>query len=1244
MTQPNLKNGQLVLFVSPRSSWCYGTVNNVVGRDVTVEACEDQFPGGEIGILTVPVEAVQVVQNIESVEEMADDLLSLTNTLEADVFQNLRRRYYHDLVYTSIQEPEHGRILIHVNPNSDEIDWYKNSEMPLYFEQSTHNLPRHVWEIAKAAVDDCHNNSVNQLVIPSGDSGSGKTESICSMVNFICSYTSSEVMGKKVSAAYGILEAFTNAVTPSNCNASRSAVLTEMFLSDTKQISSIQLKLLYLEESRLRPMAGSGGQTFHAFYSILSSEAASKLFSLDRFASRYPTLNIPEQGAPAPAPPLSSEEGADGERLTFRFITSCFETLQIKESERWSVWAVVAAILQLYRIQFIEKEDIIAISDTTTQFLKHAACALAIPAPALESILLSTTFKIRGEAITRRHTERQAHTARDTLCVFLYSNCVSWLVSTINSKLQQTEVPPKEKLIRFIDIPGFELQQENGLDQLTINTANEMLQNKYNEDVLKSDMTESRSEELTNPNCYVAYQSNSGTVQMVSGSGGMFALMDECYDPEAEPEELDQKFLLRLTDTFERHKSYTRRQLDRDCFRVNHYAAEATYTVKFWCSKRVQPATLETLANLTATSKDSSVSKMHRHQVDMSNRHTLFTQLSKILDTPNSKCNWIRCLKPNVDGKRLFFEGNLMMSQIKCLGILETLTLKKNGYPMRLPYQDFVSQFGSILNFTTKSASPLEITKAIFSFVGISCSGDFAPAQLGVTKVFLKRNAYSILESARMSSLESHILILQRFALAKLSNIEKNNAVLRCNEAMLKELTITVHQRFALAKTHDKSRSIVVDKEGDARKTLEMHVVGEWRSLQDQVWENTLQETEIRNKKERLRKEKEARQRLDRLELQEMAVQEQQRQLSALKTAMSELENCAVAPIQGVNVEVSPQHVRDSIQLQLLPSEYDRLERLEEEKRSQAREYRLRRLEEEQEKKSKLEKTRARQQTAAQKSLEIKEREQVEKLRKFSQNEEKRRRGYIDVHRTHTALRQGSTLDSKIQAVRQRREQQTARKELEAGKLRHIHDDHQREKQIWRETIKAMDKELINTQRQNDAVHKSNLQAQRENLNKSISRVTHKVMAQRLVDDTLVATALDMERKKVAQQRKRDQDNIRLIKNAEKAIHSEHINKQKSVRLSNLTNADRRAESAARESQQLATDFIRRGTHKDIPSPLKSPPVPAPIPDDTYARLLGETAVREGILAAISTHITAYPSEGESSPPAKISKPVTWRQ
>ena len=65
MIQTTLKNGQLVLYVSPRSSWCYGRVNNVIGRDVTVEACDDPYPGGDIGIITIPIGVIQYTSSVD---------------------------------------------------------------------------------------------------------------------------------------------------------------------------------------------------------------------------------------------------------------------------------------------------------------------------------------------------------------------------------------------------------------------------------------------------------------------------------------------------------------------------------------------------------------------------------------------------------------------------------------------------------------------------------------------------------------------------------------------------------------------------------------------------------------------------------------------------------------------------------------------------------------------------------------------------------------------------------------------------------------------------------------------------------------------------------------------------------------------------------------------------------------------------------------------------------------------------
>ena len=60
----------------------------------------------------------------------------------------------------------------------------------------------------------------------------------------------------------------------------------------------------------------------------------------------------------------------------------------------------------------------------------------------------------------------------------------------------------------------------------------------------------------------------------------------------------------------------------------------------------------------------------------------------------NSDMHFIRCIKPNEEKKPLTFVERVCYNQIKYLGVLDTVRMRKDCYHVRLSYQDFFKKFG----------------------------------------------------------------------------------------------------------------------------------------------------------------------------------------------------------------------------------------------------------------------------------------------------------------------------------------------------------------------------------------------------------------------------------------------------------------------------------------------------------------------------------------------------------------------
>lgn len=109
---------------------------------------------------------------VESFEEEYDDLCNLETVTEENVLEALRQRFYRLRIYTYA-----SNILIAINPNKFLPLYYNPKYVKRYENQPLGKLSPHIFAIADVAFRSMLNRQVNQCIVLSGESGSGKTES-----------------------------------------------------------------------------------------------------------------------------------------------------------------------------------------------------------------------------------------------------------------------------------------------------------------------------------------------------------------------------------------------------------------------------------------------------------------------------------------------------------------------------------------------------------------------------------------------------------------------------------------------------------------------------------------------------------------------------------------------------------------------------------------------------------------------------------------------------------------------------------------------------------------------------------------------------------------------------------------------------------------------------------------------------------------------------------------------------------
>ncbi|KAH8240493.1 hypothetical protein KR038_007643 [Drosophila bunnanda] len=695
-----------------------------------------------------------------------EDMTLLDDLHEASLLWNLRLRYDKGLIYTFA-----GSILIAVNPYKMFPDAYGLEVAKQYAGRPLGSLPPHLFAIGAAAHAALPS---PQVVVISGESGSGKTESTKLVMQYLAAVvpgggSASAVITEQILEAAPLLEAFGNARTARNDNSSRFGKYLEVYFK-SGAIVGAKITQYLLEKSRIVTQA-PGERNYHVFYELLGglSEAERSKYGLLE-ADKYFYLN---QGA---------TDCASG-RVDWESLQGAMQVLGVSEGEREGIVRVLAAVLHLGNVYFHRRqlrhgqEGVEVGSDAE---IKWAAHLLHINAEGLHRALTSRTTEARAERLHTPLGIDQALDARDAFAKALYAGLFNWLVSRINSIVQKGGTHDAHR-ISILDIFGFEDLAENSFEQLCINYANENLQLYFNKHVFKLEQAEYARERLEwTP---LAWDDNLPVIHLLAKKPvGICHLLD---DESNFPRATDLSFLEKCHYNHALSELYARPRIGAQEFGVTHYAGQVWYCVDGFLDKN-RDALRGDVLELLASSRLSLVgelTKQLRAQRDAgktlpkgSNGRFVTMKprtptvaarfadsLQQLLQSMGRCHPWfVRCIKPNQEKHALRMDMPCVLQQLRYLGMLDTIQIRQRGYPVRLRFQHFVERYRHLLAAPLARGTPYrELCRALLE--AMPRTGVEGPDyQLGATRVFLREALHRALESGRTERLRRAAVSVQR--------------------------------------------------------------------------------------------------------------------------------------------------------------------------------------------------------------------------------------------------------------------------------------------------------------------------------------------------------------------------------------------------------------------------------------------------------------------------------------------------
>ncbi|XP_063150653.1 unconventional myosin-Ic isoform X3 [Candoia aspera] len=670
------------------------------------------------------------------------DFVLLENfTSEAAFIENLRRRFKENLVYTYI-----GSVLVSVNPYKD-LEIYSKQHMDRYRGVSFYEVSPHLYAIADNAYRSLRTERKDQCILISGESGAGKTEATKKILQYYavtCPASEQvETVKDRLLQSNPVLEAFGNAKTLRNDNSSRFGKYMDVqFDYKGAPIGGHILNYL-LEKSRVVHQ-NHGERNFHIFYQLLEGgdEELLRRLGLEKSPHQYQFL-VKGQCA---------KVSSINDKSDWKVVRRALSVINFSEGEVEDLLSIVASVLHLGNVQFTTDEQGSA-QVTTENQIKYLARLLGLENSVLQEALTHKKIIAKGEQLISPLSLEQAAYARDALAKAVYGRTFSWLVNKINKSLAYKETEymgwrRSSTVLGLLDIYGFEVFQHNSFEQFCINYCNEKLQQLFIELTLKSEQEEYEAEGIAwEP---VQYFNNKIICDLVEEKfKGIISILDEeCLRPG---DATDMTFLEKLEETIKNHPHFlthkladakTRKSLGREEFRLLHYAGEVTYSVAGFLDKN-NDLLFRNLKEAMCNSENPIVTQCfdRTELTDKKRPETAVTQfknsLSKLMEILMSKePSYIRCIKPNHAKQAGHFDEVLIRHQVKYLGLMENLRVRRAGFAYRRKYEVFLQRYKSLCPDTwpTWDGRPQDGVALLLKHLGFKQE----EYKLGRTKIFIR--------------------------------------------------------------------------------------------------------------------------------------------------------------------------------------------------------------------------------------------------------------------------------------------------------------------------------------------------------------------------------------------------------------------------------------------------------------------------------------------------------------------------
>ncbi|XP_043337844.1 unconventional myosin-VIIa isoform X7 [Cervus canadensis] len=692
-----------------------------------------------------------------------EDMIRLGDLNEAGILRNLLIRYRDHLIYTNCGGRTYtGSILVAVNPYQL-LSIYSPEHIRQYTNKKIGEMPPHIFAIADNCYFNMKRNSRDQCCIISGESGAGKTESTKLILQFLAAISGQHSwIEQQVLEATPILEAFGNAKTIRNDNSSRFGKYIDIHFNKRGAIEGARIEQYLLEKSRVCRQAPDE-RNYHVFYCMLEgmNEEQKKKLGLGQ-ATDYNYLAMGNC--------ITCEGREDSQE--YANIRSAMKVLMFTDTENWEISKLLAAILHLGNLKYEDRtfENLDACEVLFSPSLATAASLLEVNPPNLMNCLTSRTLITRGETVSTPLSREQALDVRDAFVKGIYGRLFVWIVDKINAAIYKPpsqEVKNSRRSIGLLDIFGFENFAVNSFEQLCINFANEHLQQFFVRHVFKLEQEEYDLESIDW--MHIEFTDNQDALDMIANKPmNIISLIDE---ESKFPKGTDTTMLHKLNSQHKLNSNYIPPKNNHETqFGINHFAGIVYYESQGFLEKN-RDTLHGDIIQLVHSSRNKFIKQIFQADVAMGaetrkRSPTLSSQFKRSLELlmrTLGACQpfFVRCIKPNEFKKPMLFDRHLCVRQLRYSGMMETIRIRRAGYPIRYSFVEFVERYRVLLP-GVKPAYKQDDLRGTCQRMAEAVLGTHDDWQIGKTKIFLKDHHDMLLEVERDKAITDRVILLQK--------------------------------------------------------------------------------------------------------------------------------------------------------------------------------------------------------------------------------------------------------------------------------------------------------------------------------------------------------------------------------------------------------------------------------------------------------------------------------------------------